>query len=198
MRSSCTTGASHLHFHDLIAALAGARIQHALFAQPEFLPVLGALRNLQQRAAVDGGHFDLGAQPGFVDAHRHGDLDIVAFAAEERMRLHAQRDVQIARRRAHGSGVSLARDSQPRALLRARRNAHLHGFGGGDAAVAMSKSGSVLRSRPVPSQRGHVRLKRIAPATCVTLPLPLHSGTNRVGAAARARAAAGRRRLPGG
>src|SRR5580704_10844055 len=34
----------------------------------------------------------------------------------------------------------------------------------------------LLRSRPVPSQRGHVKLNFIAPAVCVTLPLPLHSG----------------------
>jgi len=36
--------------------------------------------------------------------------------------------------------------------------------------------GQRLRSRPVPSQRGHVRLKRIAPAICSTCPVPLHSG----------------------
>ena len=41
---------------------------HAFFAQAELLSVLGSLRNLEQRPAVDGGNFDLGAQPGFVDA----------------------------------------------------------------------------------------------------------------------------------
>ena len=35
------------HFDDLIAALAGARIHNALFAQPEALAVFRALRNLQ-------------------------------------------------------------------------------------------------------------------------------------------------------
>src|ERR1700733_10457441 len=34
----------------------------------------------------------------------------------------------------------------------------------------------LLRKRPVPSHLGHVRLNFIAPAVCVTLPLPLHSG----------------------
>src|SRR5260370_32609173 len=33
----------------------------------------------------------------------------------------------------------------------------------------------MLRNLPVPPQRGHGRLKRMAPAICVTLPLPLHS-----------------------
>ena len=52
---------------DLVAALVGARVEHALLAQPELLAVLGALRNLQQRPAVDGRHFDLGAQRRFPD-----------------------------------------------------------------------------------------------------------------------------------
>ena len=52
----------HLHVHDLIAALAAARIEHALFAQPEFLSVVGALRDLQQRPPVDGRDFNFGAQ----------------------------------------------------------------------------------------------------------------------------------------
>ena len=73
------------------------------------------------------------------------------------------------------SRVAFARHPQPRALLRSRRDPHFHGFGGRDAAVARA-SRALLRSRPVPSQRGQVRLKRIAPATWVTLPLPLHSG----------------------
>ncbi len=33
-----------------------------------------------------------------------------------------------------------------------------------------------MRKRPLPSQRGHVRLNFIAPAICVTLPVPSHSG----------------------
>ncbi len=44
----------HLHVHDLIAALAAARIEHALFAQPEFLPVASALRDLRQPARPNG------------------------------------------------------------------------------------------------------------------------------------------------
>jgi hypothetical protein len=44
----------HLHIHDLVAALVGARIEHALFTQPEFLPVWRALRNLRQLARPKG------------------------------------------------------------------------------------------------------------------------------------------------
>jgi hypothetical protein len=38
----------------LVDALAGAGIQHALFMQPEFLSVGGALRNLRQLARPKG------------------------------------------------------------------------------------------------------------------------------------------------
>src|SRR5580658_6060527 len=36
--------------------------------------------------------------------------------------------------------------------------------------------GQTLRKRPFPSQRGQVRLNFIAPAICVTFPVPSHSG----------------------
>src|SRR5882672_12818801 len=36
--------------------------------------------------------------------------------------------------------------------------------------------GHTLRSLPLPSQRGQVRLNFIAPAICVTFPVPSHSG----------------------
>src|SRR5271156_3878380 len=36
--------------------------------------------------------------------------------------------------------------------------------------------GQTFRKRPLPSQRGQVRLNFIAPAICVTLPVPSHSG----------------------
>ncbi len=52
--------------HDLIAALAGMRRAFdAALAHAQFLPALRAGRNLQLRAAVDGGHFHLGAERGF-------------------------------------------------------------------------------------------------------------------------------------
>src|SRR5690349_18840824 len=36
--------------------------------------------------------------------------------------------------------------------------------------------GQTFLSRPLPSQRGQVRLNFIAPAICVTFPVPSHSG----------------------
>ena len=76
------------HFHDLVAALIGARVQDAFFAQAEPLAVLRALRNLEQRAAVDCGHFDLGAERRFPHGDGHLDFDVVALAVEEGVLLH--------------------------------------------------------------------------------------------------------------
>ena len=72
------------HLDDLIAARVLARVEYAPFAQPELLLVLRARRNLQQRLAVDGRHFDLGAQARFGHSDRHLQLNVVAFAAEQR------------------------------------------------------------------------------------------------------------------
>jgi len=36
---------------------------------------MSTLRDLQQSPAVDGRHFNLGAEAGFVDAHRNGDRE---------------------------------------------------------------------------------------------------------------------------
>src|ERR1039458_370620 len=69
-------------FHDLVAALVGARVEHALLAEAELLAVHGSLRNLQQGASVDGRNFDLGAQRRFPDSHRNLDLYVVAIAVD--------------------------------------------------------------------------------------------------------------------
>src|SRR5215472_2843281 len=86
---------------DLVAALAGApRVRHPLFAKAELLAVDRALGNLQHGAAVDGRYLDLGAEGGFGNGDGDGDFDIVAFAAEECVRFHLRRDIEIAGRRA--------------------------------------------------------------------------------------------------
>src|ERR1700730_15889225 len=58
---------------DLVAAGRGSRILHAFLTHAELLSVLSALRNLELRAPIDGGHFYLGAEASLVDTHRHSD-----------------------------------------------------------------------------------------------------------------------------
>src|ERR1017187_2271335 len=118
-------GSGDSNFYDLVAALVGARVEHALFAQAELLAVHGSLRNLQQGASIDGRDFDLGAQRRFPDSHRNLDPDVIAIAVEERMLLHPGGNVEIARRRAHSAGVALARHAQAAAAAGARRDADL-------------------------------------------------------------------------
>src|SRR5689334_17417153 len=98
------------NFYNLIPTLIGALAEHSLFAQTEALAILGALLNFEQRAPVDGGHFDLGAESRFPDRDRHFDFDVVALALEERMLLYFGVDVEIARRGALRAGVPLAGD----------------------------------------------------------------------------------------
>ena len=82
LRSSFRCGTSDLDGDDLVAALAGMlRALDAALAHAQLLPALRAGRNLQLRAAVDGGHFDLGAERGFGHGDRDGDLNVVALRA---------------------------------------------------------------------------------------------------------------------
>src|SRR5690348_9455219 len=66
-------GRLDVDLHDLVAVLVQARVEDALVAQPELLSVVGALRDLEQCAASDGGHLDFGAERRFP--HRDGHLD---------------------------------------------------------------------------------------------------------------------------
>src|SRR5579863_10069700 len=176
--------------HDLIAARSGARVRHALLAEPELLAVLGALRNLQEGAAVDGGHLDLGAEARFIDPHRHGDFDIVSVAAEKGVRIHAHRDVQIARRCAQRAGVPLAGHAQAGTLLRPGRNSHLDGFLGGDAAIAMAGRAVIAQpSRALALGTGEAEAHRARHLRHGPASIALRA--NRIGAGPRAAAGAG-------
>ena len=102
-------GHDHLHFDDLISALAGmARRRSALFTQAQFFAAVRSRGNADLRASIDGGDFDLCAERSF----RHGDgndgKEIVAAAIEKRMGLDLHHDVEIARRGAVKSGIAPA------------------------------------------------------------------------------------------
>src|SRR5664279_4868435 len=62
-------------FDDLVAALVGALVEDALFAQPEALRVGGALRDLEQGASVNRGDLDFSPQRGLPDGDGHGDFN---------------------------------------------------------------------------------------------------------------------------
>src|ERR1017187_4865890 len=120
-------GCGDSHFDNLVAALGGA------------------LRNFQQGTAADGRDFNFGAQGGRPYRVRHGDFNIVAFAAEKGMGFHFGGDVEIARDGAHGAGVALAGDAQAGTVARAWRNADFHTFGVGDASIAATTGTGVAQ-----------------------------------------------------
>src|SRR6185369_12103396 len=122
------------------------------------------------------------------DGNRHADLDVVAVALEYGMRLHPQRDVEIPRRHPHRAGVSFARDAQPRAVLRARRDPHFDRLVPQHAAVTMAGgAGAVQRARPRTAGTGQVEFHRTGHLGHVAGPLALRAGN---------RPAAGRRLGP--
>src|ERR1017187_2550089 len=138
-------GSHEGHFHDLIAALAGARVEHAFFAEAELLAVHGSLRNLQQGASVNGGNFDLGAERRFRNRHGNLNLDVIALAVEKRMFRHPGGDVEIARGCAHGAGVALARHAQAIYTSPDRKSTRLNSSHRCDAAFAAAGGAGVAQ-----------------------------------------------------
>src|SRR5271165_5630738 len=122
-------GGRYLDLDNLVAAHAFLdRRGNTLLAQAQLLSTLRARRDLQKRAAIDGGNFDLAAQSGFRKSHRHREVDIVAIAFEKRMLADSHHDVKIAGRGSHGSGVAAARQTNALPITRASLDAHLERF----------------------------------------------------------------------
>ena len=82
------------------------------------------------RAAIDGGHFDLGAESGFGHCDGDGDLNVVAHARKDRIRACADDEEEIACGTAVDAGIALALQADALAVTRARLDAEFDGFGG--------------------------------------------------------------------
>ena len=68
-------------------------------------------------------------------------------------------DVEVARRRSHGSGIAFAGHAQPGTALSTGRYANFHHFGMGQPAVAVAGGANVLEpSLAVASRAGEVEL----------------------------------------
>src|SRR6185437_13919379 len=102
----------------------------------EALPRLRGWRNPQTHRAVQCRNLDASAKAGFMDADEQRHMEIVAFAAIHRMRLHLNRDEEIAGRSAIPAGVSMPGHAQSCSVLDARRHTNRHRFGTGAASVA--------------------------------------------------------------
>src|ERR1035438_7170001 len=119
-------GSHDLDLDDLVAAHAFLhRRGNTFLAQAKLLSTLRARRNLQQRASIDGGHFDLATQSRFAERHRHSEVDVVAVALEQRMLAHSHHDVKIAGGGSHGSGISATSEADALAIAGTSLDAHL-------------------------------------------------------------------------
>ena len=76
----------HLQFHEVIALRVAL---HAFAAQPENAPGVRMLRDFQADGAGDGVDLNGASVQSLVQSDGNGRFDVVAVAAEDRMRPHA-------------------------------------------------------------------------------------------------------------
>ena len=86
-------------------------------AQFELRTVLGAFGNLELVRLAQGGHFDLAAERGLRHIQRDGAVQVVFLALEERVLLHLQEHVEIARGAAVAAGLAFARQAKAVAVV---------------------------------------------------------------------------------
>src|SRR5687767_3786417 len=109
----------------LLVGLADRR--HSESFQPEHLAVLRERRDSQaRRPAGKSLYVGLTAQYGGRDRQRHLDVQVAPFAFEHRMRRQADPQVQIARRGAANTVLTLAGDANARSVANAGRNPHVY------------------------------------------------------------------------
>src|ERR1019366_2076942 len=130
-----------------------ANRRDALVAQAQLLTTVGARRNAQEGAAVQGRHFDFRAKRRFGYGNGHDGIQVIAPAFEKRMRLDFGNDVQIARGRAGGSGISAARNAHTRTGLHTSGNSNLDGVNTAHAAVAGAQPAEITNAPSAPAAR---------------------------------------------
>lgn len=92
---------------DELVAFAAVTPGDTLTSYPQYAAVRRSSRQFQgHRRAVEGRHLDLGAERGFREGDRHSDREVVARAAEQRVRPHVHEHDEVA-----SGAASLARRS---------------------------------------------------------------------------------------
>ena len=180
-----------------VAAAASGDVRHAASAQRGTTgPVSRALGTLNGSSPSSVGNPDLAAERERREVERHLAVEVVAVALEERMVLHVDDDVEVARRTARASGFAFAGQTQPLAGGDAGRNAHrelallLHAAGAlaGRARLRDDRSGAAALTARARDGEEALLIAKLAAA------LALRTG-RRLRAGRRAGAAAGLARL---
>src|SRR6185503_1924887 len=122
--------------HVEVADAAARHVRHPLGAQLEARPGLRPGRHLDLLVADQRRHAHVTAERQRREGHRHLAIQVVPFAMEERVLLHVDDDVEIARRAAGGSVFPFA--VQPEALAGGDSRGNLRG----DLALAADAPGA--------------------------------------------------------
>src|SRR5690606_17614744 len=137
-------GQAHRRLHDDVAdeitdSSTADRLD-ALAAQPELAAALRFGRHVQRRRAVQGRHFDLGAEGGLCKSQRHLAMQVVAIALEDVMLANFNFDIQIARFGTGRTRLALAAEADAIAGIDTGGNLDLQRAFVVDAALAPAGS----------------------------------------------------------
>ena len=134
-----------LNGDNFVAALSGVlRALDATLPHAQLLSALRAGRNLQLRAAIDGGHSTLApSELGHRD--RDGDHECHLRRAKNRIRTGADNKKEVACGAAVYAGVALALQADALAVARAGLDAEFDSFGTVDSAFAVASGAVVAR-----------------------------------------------------
>ena len=83
------------------------QVGNATPAKPQTAAALGARRNLERHLAVRGRHLDGRSEHGLADGDRDLERQVLAFALEQRVLVHLDDDVDVARRRTVAAGAAV-------------------------------------------------------------------------------------------
>src|SRR5215469_6673415 len=134
----------HLEDHDLVAHAAPAL--NAFAAQPQLSPGIRPLRYRHRYRAGDRRHKNPGTEYRLGEADRQLDENIVAVAAEQRMRRDLHFDQRVARRPAAKTRTALAAEPQDLTILDPGGDRHVEPFFGGErqALLAAGRGGGEI------------------------------------------------------
>src|ERR687887_1041647 len=137
----------HLDGDQQVAEQPAGGAGHPAAAHPEGAAVLGAGRDLERHRPVQGRHLQLGAERGLGEGHRHGDGQVVAAAAEQRVLADVDLDDQVPGGRAGLAGLALALEADGGAVADPGGDADLQLAGADLAAPAAAVGARVVDHR---------------------------------------------------
>src|SRR6195256_4611772 len=156
-----------------VAARTPAHRLHTLVTQPEHTPGLGFGGNLQLHVTLERGHRDAAAERDHGEAHRHFAAQVLAVALEDGVFAHLHFDIQVPRRTAVASGLTLAREPHAVAVVDSGRHFHRQLAGAAHPALSQARVAGIAHdaARPAAARTGLLQLEealRDAHLPCAT------------------------------